>query len=93
MIPAATGAAVMVSQVRQDPPGGLPSGVLRTNMAMGEETGRFDVQLLTDVFTDLDQITATVTADTGFRFVVMLNAGQFRRQGIPSGVARSFGGR
>jgi hypothetical protein len=55
------------------------AGILRTNMAMDEETGRFDVQLLADVFTDLDQRTATVAAGAGFRFVPMFDAGQFRR--------------
>ena len=61
------------------------AGILWTNMAMDEETGRFDVQLLADVFTDLDQRTATVAAGAGLRFVTMLKAGQFRRQGITAG--------
>ena len=48
-------------------------------MVMDEETGRFDVQLLADVFTDLDQRTAAVAAGAGFRFVPMFDARQFRR--------------
>ena len=59
-----------------------PAGILRTNVTMDEETGRFDVQLLADVFTDLEQCMTTVTARAGFRLMTMLNAGQFRWQGI-----------
>jgi hypothetical protein len=52
---------------------------------MDEETRRFDVELLADVFTDLDQITATVATGAGFRLVTMFNTGQFRREGIAAG--------
>ena len=64
-------------------------------MAMDEETGRLDIELLADVFADLDEVAAAVPAGAGFRFVAMLNARQFRRQGITAGtfVLTWYGGR
>jgi hypothetical protein len=52
---------------------------------MDEETGGFDIELLTDVFPDLDEVAAAVAAGAGLRFVAMFNARQFRRQGIAAG--------
>jgi len=61
------------------------AGILRTNMAMDKETGRLNVKLFADVFTDLDQIVATFATGAGFRFVPMFNARQFRWQWIAAG--------
>jgi hypothetical protein len=52
---------------------------------MDEEACRLNVQLFADVFAELDEILATLTASTGFWLVPMLNAGQFGRQGIAAG--------
>ena len=49
------------------------AGILRTNMAMDKETGRLNVELFADVFTDLDQIVATFATGARFRFVPMFN--------------------
>jgi transposase InsO family protein len=54
-------------------------------MAMHEETRRLNVELFADIFTDLDQITTTLTAGAGIQIVTMFNPGQFRRQSIAAG--------
>ncbi len=54
-------------------------------MAVNEETGRLNVQLLADVFTDLDEVTAAFATGAGFRLMPMFNAGQSRRQRIAAG--------
>ncbi len=38
------------------------AGVLRTNVAMHEEACRFHIELLADVFADLDQVAAALAA-------------------------------
>lgn len=43
-------------------------------MALGEEAGRFDVQLFRDILTDRDEIAAALTALASIRFVSMLDA-------------------
>ena len=52
---------------------------------MDEEASRFDIELFADVLTDLDQILATLTAHTGFRFVTVFYAGEVLRQGLTTG--------
>ena len=71
------------------------AGVLRADVTMDEETGRFDVELLADVFADLNQIVSALAASARFRFVAMVDARQFRRQGIAATAfvrARCVGG-
>jgi hypothetical protein len=68
--------------------------VLRTNVAMHEEACRFHVQLLTDVFADLDQVGAALAALTGFWLMAVLDARQFRWQRLTAGsLAQSLGRR
>ena len=50
------------------------AGVLRTDMAMHEEARRLHVQLLADVFADLDQVGAALTALARSWFVTVLDA-------------------
>ena len=52
---------------------------------MNEETGRLDIELLADIFTNLDQILATLSAGAGFRFVAMLDARQMFGQRLTTG--------
>lgn len=59
-------------------------------MAVYEESGRFDIELLAHVFADFDQVPATAAAGTGFGFVAVFDARQMRRQGLAAG-ARTFG--
>lgn len=47
---------------------------------MDEETRRFDVELFADVFADLTR--SLPPPQARFRFVAMVNARQFRRQGL-----------
>lgn len=49
---------------------------------MNEEARRLDVELLADVFANLDEFAATGAARAGFGFVPMLDARQFGRQRI-----------
>ncbi len=55
------------------------TGILRADVTMNEEAGRFDIQLLTDVLTNLDQLAAASAAGAGRRFVMMLDARQMIR--------------
>jgi len=41
-----------------------------------KESSRFYIQLLADIFTNLDQIFAALTAGTGFRLISMFDTGQ-----------------
>jgi hypothetical protein len=63
---------------------------------MNEEAGRFDIQLFGNVFTDRDEIAATLTALTGLGFVAVINPRQMIRQGLTTGAcsgrARTGGG-
>ena len=52
------------------------TGVLRTDVAMDEEARRFDIQLFTDILTDLDQILSALATGAGFRFMAVLDARQ-----------------
>jgi len=52
--------------------------ILRTNVAMDKELGGFDIELLGDVFADLDQVLAALTALAGLRFVAVFNTRQMR---------------
>ena len=61
------------------------AGVLRTDVTMDEESGRFDIELFADVFTDLDQIAAALAAGAGFRFVMVLDARQMIGQRLAAG--------
>lgn len=63
----------------------VAAGILGTNVAMDEEAGRLDVQLLADVLPDLYQVGTAFSTRAGGRFVAMLYPGQFRRQGIATG--------
>jgi hypothetical protein len=61
---------------------------------MHEEACRFHVQLLTDVFADLDQVGAALAALTGFWLMAVLDALQFRWQRLTAGsLAQSLGRR
>ena len=52
---------------------------------MDEEASRLDIQLLTDVFADLDQVLAALPAGAGLRFVPMFDTRQVLRKGLASG--------
>jgi len=43
---------------------------------MHEKLGRFDVQLFADIFTDFDQIPATLSTVAGLGFVAMFDTRQ-----------------
>jgi hypothetical protein len=53
--------------------------ILRPNVAMNEETCRFDVELLADILTDLDQAGTALPTGAGCRFMTVLDARQFWR--------------
>ena len=57
---------------------------------MDEEAGGLDIQLLADVFADLDQVLAALAAGAGLRFVTMFDARQVFRKGLATG-ARTLG--
>ena len=61
------------------------AGILRTDMAVHKETGRLHVQLLADVLANLDQVRAAMTALATLGFVAVLDARQFRWQGLAAG--------
>ncbi len=52
------------------------AGVLRADVAMDKETRRFDIELFTDVLTDLSEIISALATGTRFRFVAMFDARQ-----------------
>jgi hypothetical protein len=52
---------------------------------MHEETGRLDIELLADVFANLDQIVAALTAGAGFRFMAVFDARQVLGQRLTTG--------
>jgi hypothetical protein len=52
------------------------ASVLRANMPMNEEPGRFDVQLFSDVLADLDQVLTALPALAGRRFVPVFDTGE-----------------
>ncbi|KQV49827.1 hypothetical protein ASD07_29710 [Duganella sp. Root336D2] len=60
-------------------------------MAMHEETCWFHIELLTDVLTDLDQVTTAGLALAGLRFVAMLDARQFGWQWLTTGLVARRG--
>ena len=53
-----------------------PAGVLRTNVAMDEETGGFDIELFADVFTDFDEILAALVTSARIRLMAVLMRGR-----------------
>ena len=55
--------------------------VLRANVTMNKESGRFYIELSGHVFTHFNQIAATLTALTGLWFMAMFNTGQMIRRG------------
>ena len=60
-------------------------------MTVHEEARRFHVQLLADVFADLDQVGATLAACARFGLVTVLDARQLGRQCLAAGaLARRF---
>ena len=61
------------------------AGVLRANVAMHEELRRRYVELLADVFADLDQLAAALAAGAGLGFVAVFDALQMRGQRRASG--------
>ena len=67
------------------------AGVLRTNVAQHEETRGFDIELLTHVLSDLDQVAPTLAAGAGFRLVPLFDARQVRGQGLAAGTATGLG--
>ena len=58
-------------------------------MPMHEETGRFDIQLLTDVLANFDAFLATIGTGARIRFVPVFDArqvlGQRATSGVPAG--------
>jgi hypothetical protein len=58
------------------------TGILRVDVAVDEELGRFDIQLFGDVFANLDQFPATLAAGARFRLVPVLDARRMVRQGL-----------
>lgn len=54
-------------------------------MAVHEELGRFHIELLADVFADLDQLAAALTAGAGLGFVAVFDARQVLRQRLATG--------
>jgi hypothetical protein len=61
-------------------------------MTVYEEAHWLDVQLLTDVFADLDQVGTALTTLARCRFVAVLDTWQFRRQRLTTGaLARRLG--
>ena len=62
-----------------------PASVLRTDMAMDEEAGRFDIKLFADVFTDLDEILAALATGAQIRFMAMFNAQQMVGEWLTTG--------
>jgi hypothetical protein len=59
--------------------------LLRTDVAVDKELGGLDIELLGDVFADLDQVLAALTALAGLRFVAVFNTRQMRWQGLATG--------
>lgn len=60
-------------------------------MAVHEKLGRFDVELFGHVFAYFHQVSAALSALTGFGLVTMFDARQVRRQRLPAGArARRF---
>ena len=52
---------------------------------MNKKTGRLDIELLADVFTNLDKILAALAANAGFRFVAVFDARQMFGQRLTTG--------
>ena len=69
----------------------LAAGILRADMADHEEARWFDIQLLADIFADLDQVGLAGGTGTGFRFVAHLDPLQMFGQGLAT-CAGSRGG-
>ena len=63
--------------------------ILRPNVAMNEETSRFDVELLADILTDLDQAGTALPTGAGCRFMTVLDARQFWRNRLTPGRLRT----
>jgi hypothetical protein len=59
---------------------------------MNEEAGRFDVQLFGDIFADLDEIVAALTALTGVGLVPVFDTRQMVRQGLTTGAGSGWTG-
>jgi hypothetical protein len=53
-----------------------PTSILRADLAVDEELGRFNIQLFGDVFANLGQFPATLVTGARFRLVPMLDARQ-----------------
>ena len=67
------------------------AGILRADMAVYEEAGRFHIQLLADVFADLHHIAAAGAALARRWFVAVFDTRQLWRQCLASGTAARLG--
>ncbi len=63
--------------------------ILRPNVAMNEETCRFDIQLLADILTNLDQAGTALPTGAGCGFMTVLDARQFWRNRLTPGRLRT----
>lgn len=63
--------------------------VLRPNVAMNEETSRFDIQLLADILTDLDQAGTALPTGAGCGLMSVFDARQIRRNRLAPGRFRT----
>jgi hypothetical protein len=56
----------------------VTAGILQTDVTVDKELGGLDIELFSDVFADLDQVLAALTALAGLRLVTVFNARQMR---------------
>jgi hypothetical protein len=61
----------------------MPTGVLRPNVAVDRKLRWLNVELVGDIFADLNLLMTTAVTRAGLKIMAVLNDGKMRRQWLP----------
>jgi hypothetical protein len=68
----------------------MPAGILGTDVSVNREFGRLDIQLISDIFADLNLLLATASTGTGRKVMPVFNDGKMRRKRLSPSTVSSF---
>jgi len=68
----------------------MTAGILGTDVSVNREFGRLDIQLISDIFTDLNLFLTTSSTGAGLKFMPVFNDGKVRGKRLPSCTISDF---
>ena len=68
----------------------MTAGILGTDVSVDRELRRLDVELVGDIFTDLNLFLTTSPTGTGLKFMPVFNDGKMRGERLPSCTISDF---